>query len=201
MLERNPKSHCLRTCSLPPPASILTREQSESTPKLISFGREYIDPRGRCAVSQKYKWKRTSRRRPRASTSDATRRRAERRRPHSMGTRDRAYSLPGRRADQSAPLSTCRSERASERAHSHGRPLYHFRYRVALPHGSPFSPVVEPDSLCALHNLFCNSTLRAALTGTPTRHPHSEMGCVCATHHGVLPIERACLFSFSSSTD
>ena len=42
---------------------------------------------------------------------------------------------------------------------SHGRPLYHFRYRPARL-GSPFSSVVEPDSLCALHNPFCNSTLR-----------------------------------------
>lgn len=47
---------------------------------------------------------------------------------------------------------------------SHGRPLYHFRYRPARL-GSPFSSVVELDSLCALHNPFCNSTLRT--TGAP----------------------------------
>lgn len=101
--------------------------------------------------------------------------------PLSMGTRDRAYSwsaagswprVRSRRSKARLSLLAGASERAQSRTTA-----ISFSLPGSAPHGSPFSPVVEPDSLCALHNLFCNSTLRAALTGTPARHPHSEMGC------------------------
>jgi len=109
----------------------------------------------------------------------------------SMRTRDRAYSWSAATAPRHAAPVLSRATRvrsrpiktrpsllasASERAQSRTTAIS-FSLPSCAPHGSPFSPVVEPDSLCALHNLFCNSTLRAALTGTPARHPHSEMGC------------------------
>lgn len=102
-------------------------------------------------------------------------------RPLSMGTRDRAYSWSAAGSwprVRSRPIKARLSllAGANERAQSRTTAIS-FSLPGCAPHGSPFSPVVEPDSLCALHNLFCNSTLRAALTGTPARHPHSEMGC------------------------
>lgn len=113
-----------------------------------------------------------------APTSSAARRRAERHGRFQWGhviarTRDQPAGLWPTIARLS-PLAG-----ASERANAQSRTTaISFSLPGCAPHGSPFSPVVEPDSLCALHNLFCNSTLRAALTGTPTRHPHSEMSCV-----------------------
>lgn len=101
-------------------------------PKLISFGREYIDPRDRRTVSQKYKWKRASI--ASASTSDATRRWAVRHGRLQWGhviarIHGRPPVLSAFARGRSKHASLYLLARAS--AHSHGRPLYHFRYRTA----------------------------------------------------------------------
>ena len=108
-------------------------------------------------------------------SSSCDRRQAVRGQPLSMGTRDRQTTavvevdrLVRRRAVsfcsfRSRPRTSSRTYVRRGTPWSHGRPLYHFRYRPARL-GSPFSSVVELDSLCALHNPFCNSTLR---TGAP----------------------------------
>jgi len=118
-------------------------ENMANTPKLISFGREYIDPRGRCAVLQKYKWKRTSA--APASTSGVARRWAVRCGRFQWGhviarTRGRPpprRATPRRFLAARRAFARGRSKRdplyllARASAHSHGRPLYHFRYRAA----------------------------------------------------------------------
>lgn len=203
-LERDSQLHCLRTnchsVQYPHALSRFVRESTTNTPKLISFGREYIDPRRSHAVLQKYKWKRTSA--APASLSSATRRRIVRL-PLSVGTCDRRVLLIPRspsalgRGAHSRPTTT-RLSPLAERAQSRTTAIS-FSLPGCAPHGSPFSPVVEPDSLCALHNLFCNSTLRAALTGTPAAASSFRNGLrarvrVYTARRGMLPIKRPFFF-------
>lgn len=71
---------------------------------------------------------------PAHNASGAARRQAERHGRFQWGhviARTRGQPAGLRPTKARLSLLAGASERASERAHSHGRPLYHFRYRVA----------------------------------------------------------------------
>jgi len=148
------------------------RERS-AAPKLIPFDRECIDLRSPPRHFAKVQVE-TASATPTAA-SGASRRRARR----FQWGHARTRAAPVR---PSQALSTRSREWAL--AHSHGRPLYHFRYRAPRARAQltvhRSRRLLNPTLFSrALHNPFCNSTLRVALTGTPAhRHPHSEMGCL-----------------------
>lgn len=133
--DRHNRSPLIRPSPMSSSSSLPPRRRNTRTPKL----RPPLRPRStsthwRCRrdVLQKYKWKRTS-----ASHDEWLRSTSSQ--PLSMGSRDtaRTRGRPSQALSTRTGTSERRSERASARARSHGRPLYHFRYRA--PRGSRFT--------------------------------------------------------------